>query len=154
MILRRRRKLPNPVAGTPAGSLGRPHRTLDSVVARYALTVMLLTSGLSSGQDGVAIADDPAMFSERFRVEFREMNETFADFGFELDVIEGERPSLAAIIDKYGDADREDEVEVIIGFGPGETRETLTFHYFRDVGFGVRPADPEQLVLVVKRREG
>ncbi len=124
------------------------------MVAHYVLTVLLLASGLASGQNGAEIANDPAMFSERFRVEFREMNETFAEFGFELDVIEGERPSLAAITDKYGEPDREDEVEVIIGFGDRERRETLTFYYFRDVGFGVRPADPEQRVLVVKRREG
>ena len=120
----------------------------------HPATVLLLASGLALGQDGIEIANDPTMFSERFRVEFTEMNETFAEFGFELDVIEGERPSLAAITDKYGEPDREDEVEVIIGFGANERRETLTFHYFRDVGFGVRPADPEQLVLVVKRREG
>ena len=82
------------------------------------------------------------------------MDETFAEFGFELGVIEGEQPSLATITDKYGEPDREDEVEVIIGFGDRKRRETLTFYYFRDVGFGVRPADPEQLVLVVKRREG
>jgi hypothetical protein len=124
------------------------------VVARYALTVFWLASGLASGQDGVEIAADPAMFSERFRVEFKEMNETFAEFGFELEVIEGERPSLAAITDKYGEPDRKDEVEVITGFGNSEARETLTFYYFRDIGFGVRPADPEQFVLVVKRREG
>ena len=121
----------------------------------YALTVvLLLASGLASGQDGAEIADDPAMFSERLRVEFRDMNETFAEFGFELDVIEGERPSLATITGKYGEPDREDEVEVIIGFGDRERRETLTFYYFRNVGFGVRPTDPERRVLVVKRREG
>lgn len=124
-------------------------------MAPFALTVVLfLASGLTSGQDGAEIADDPTMFSERFRVEFRDMNETFAEFGFELGVIEGERPSLATITDKYGEPDREDEVEVIIGFGDTERRETLTFYFFRNVGFGVRSTDPEQLVLVVKRREG
>ena len=125
------------------------------MVAPYAMTVvLLLASGLALGQAGAEIADDPAMFSERFRVEFRDMNETFTEFGFELGVIEGKRPSLATITDKYGEPDREDEVEVIIGFGDRQRRETLTFYYFRDVGFGVRPADREQLVLVVKRREG
>lgn len=124
------------------------------MATRYALAAWLLASGLAVGQDGFAIADDPTLFSERFRVEFREMNETFAEYGFELEVIEGERPSLAAITAKYGEPDREDDVEVIIGFGAREERETLTFYYFRDIGFGVRPADPEQLVLFVKRREG
>ena len=124
------------------------------MATQYAVAVLLLVSGLASGQDGFEIADDPTLFSERFRVEFREMNETFSDFGFELEVIEGERPSLAAITTKYGEPDRRDDVEVIVGFGAREKRETLTFYYFRDVGFGVRPADPDLLVLFVKRREG
>ena len=124
------------------------------MATQYAVAVLLLVSGLASGQDGFEIADDPTLFSERFRVEFREMNETFSDFGFELEVIEGERPSLAAITTKYGEPDRRDDVEVIVGFGAREKRETLTFYYFRDVGFGVWPADPDLLVLFVKRREG
>jgi len=121
-------------------------------VARYGLTVLLLASGLASGQDGAEIAEDPGVFSERFRAEFRNMNETFAEFGFELEVIESERPSLAVITETYGEPDDDEEVAVIVGFGDREVKETLTFYYFRDVGFGVRPADPEQLVLVVKRR--
>ena len=36
---------------------------MDTVVAPYALTVvLLLASGLALGQDGAEIADDPAMF--------------------------------------------------------------------------------------------
>ena len=121
-------------------------------MARYGLTVLLLASGLAPGQDGAEIADDPRVFSERFRTEFRNMNETFAEFGFELEVIESERKPLAVITETYGEPDDDEEVDVIVGFGDGEVKETLTFYYFRDVGFGVRSADPEQLVLVVKRR--
>ena len=118
------------------------------------LSVLLLATGLAQSQDGEEIARDPRMFSERFRTEFGEMSQRFAEFGFELDVLEGERPSLAAIIVAYGQPDTEEEVDVIIGFSDREERETLTFHYFREIGFGVRPSDPEQLVLVVKRRQG
>ena len=123
-------------------------------MARYGLTILLIASGLASGQDGAEIADDPVVFSERFRAEFRNMNETFAEFGFELEVFEGERPSLTVITETYGEPDDDEEIAVIVGFGNREVKETLTFYYFRDVGFGVRPADPEQLVLVVKRRPG
>jgi hypothetical protein len=121
-------------------------------VARYGLTVLLLASVLVSGQDGAEIADDSRIFSERFRAEFRSMNETFAEFGFELEVFERERKSLSAITETYGEPDDDEEVDVVVGFGDREVKETLTFYYYRDVGFGVRPADPEQLVLVVKRR--
>lgn len=82
------------------------------------------------------------------------MNETFADFGFEIEVIEGEQPTLAAIIAKYGDPDRSDEVEVVLGYGGNERPATLVFYYYGDVGFGVLPDDSEQLVVRVKRREG
>ncbi len=118
------------------------------------LGVLLLATGLAQGQDGEEIARDPRMFSERFRTEFGEMTKRFAEFGFELDVLEGERPSLAAIIVAYGEPDAEEEVDVITGFSDREVRETLTFYYFDEIGFGVRPSDPEQLVLVVKRRQG
>lgn len=121
-------------------------------MARYGLTVLLLASILVSGQDGAEIADDSRIFSERFRAEFRSMNETFAEFGFELEVFERERKSLSAITETYGEPDDAEEVDVVVGFGDREVKETLTFYYYRDVGFGVRPADPEQLVLVVKRR--
>ena len=120
----------------------------------WVLSVVLLATGPAQGQDGEEIARDPRMFSEGFRTEFGEMIERFAEFGFELDVLEGERPSLAAITDAYGTPDAEEEVDVIIGFRDREATETLTFYYFRMIGFGVRPSDPEQLVLVVKRREG
>ena len=121
-------------------------------MARYGLTVLLFASSLASGQTGAAIADDPRIFSERFRAEFRNMNETFAEFGFELEVIESERKSLTVITETYGEPDDDEEVDVIVALGGREARDRLTFYYFGEIGFGVRPADPEQLVLVVKRR--
>ena len=70
------------------------------------------------------------------------MNETFADFGFEIEVIEGEQPTLAAIIAKYGDPDRSDEVEVVLGYGGNERPATLVFYYYGDVGLGSCPTTP------------
>ena len=118
---------------------------------RMFMTVLLMPI-LVSAQDGAAIAEDPEMFSERFRVEFRDMNDTFGDFGFELELIEGERPALAMITEKYGETEDEDEVELSLGVGDRERRMTLRFYYYRDIGFGVLPSDPAQLVMVVKRR--
>lgn len=116
------------------------------------LSALFFITGLGQGQDGEEIAYDPKMFSERFRSEFEEMTERFAEFGFELDVLENEQPSLVAITDAYGQPDAEEEVDVIIGFRDREETETLVFYYFHQIGFGVRPSDPEQLVIVVKRR--
>ena len=118
------------------------------------LVTLCLVPSVESAQDGALIADDSELFSNGLRTEFQEMNETFADFGFEIEVIEGEQPTLAAIIAKYGDPDRSDEVEVVLGYGGNERPATLVFYYYGDVGFGVLPDDSEQLVVRVKRREG
>ena len=117
------------------------------------LAIIVLTGSFPRAQDGAGIADDPELFSERFRAEFRDMNATFAEFGFEIDVFEEPRPSLATIAMKYGEPDRSDEVAVVLGTGAEERRVTLTFYYYEDVGFGVLPDDPDQRVLRVKRRE-
>lgn len=122
-------------------------------MASRVRVAVLLVFGLLSGQDGADIANDPTLFSETFRAEFSEMNQIFADFGFELEVI-GERPPLSAIIDKYGEPARNEDVDVVLGSRDGEARVTLTFYYFRDIGFGVRPDDADRLVMMVKRREG
>ena len=105
-------------------------------------------------QNGAAIADDAELFSARFRIEFQEMNDLFADLGFEIEVINGEQPTLGTITTKYGDPDRSDDVEVVLGYGATERPATLTFYYYDDIGFGVLPDDSEQFVVRVKRREG
>ena len=61
------------------------------------LVTLCLVPSVESAQDGALIADDSELFSNGLRTEFQEMNETFADFGFEIEVIEGEQPTLAAI---------------------------------------------------------
>ena len=40
-----------------------------------------------------------------------------------------------------------------LGFGEREARATLRFYYYGDVGFGVLPDDPDEVILRVKRRE-
>ena len=122
--------------------------------AVYALVTLCLVSTLGWAQDGALIADDGELFSVRFRTAFQEMNDTFAEFGFEIEVAEGEQPALGAITAKYGDADRSDVVEVVLGYGANERPTKLVFFYYGDVGFGVLPDDSQQLVVRVKRREG
>jgi hypothetical protein len=82
------------------------------------------------------------------------MNDTFADYGFEIEVIKGEQRALSAITAKYGDPDRSDDVDVVLGLGANERPATLVFFYYGAVGFGVLPDDSQQLVVRVKRREG
>lgn len=120
------------------------------------LATVFLVPTLGWAQDGAGalIAGDGELFSVGLRAEFQEMNETFADFGFEIEVIQGEQPTLAAIIAKYGDPDGSDEVEVVLGYGQHERPATLVFYYYGEVGFGTLPDDVEQLVVRVKRREG
>ncbi len=55
---------------------------------------------------------------------------------------------------KYGEPDRAEDVDVVLGYGASERDATLTFHFYGDVGFGVLPDDPERFVVRVKRREG
>ena len=119
-----------------------------------ALATYCLVPTLGWAQSGAVIADDAELFSVGLRAEFREMNDTFAELGFEIEVLHGEQPTLGVIITKYGDPDRSDDVEVVLGYGANERAATLTFHYYGDVGFGVLPGDSEQLVVRVKRREG
>ena len=131
--------------------------TLDIVRFRSAvcaLVTVCLVPTLGWAQDGALIANDGELFSTRFLAAFQEMNDTFADYGFEIEVAEGEQPVLSAITAKYGDPDRSDEVDVVLGFGANERPVTLVFFYYGDVGFGVRPDDSQQLVVRVKRREG
>ena len=134
----------------------RRARTVRVRATACLLATLCLVPSLGWAQDGAGalIADDSELFSVGLRTEFQEMNETFADFGFEIEVIEGEQPALAAIVAKYGDPDRSDEVEVVLGYGASERPATLVFYYYGDVGFGVVPDDSEQLVVRVKRREG
>lgn len=104
--------------------------------------------------EGALIVGDRELFSGEFQEAFAEMNGTFGDFGFELEVREAERFGFARIATKYGDPDDTEDVEVTIDVAGRDTRATLRFFYFRDVGFGVRPDDPDQLVVRVKRKEG
>ena len=120
----------------------------------HMLAVLCLVPTLGWAQDGAVIADDSELFSARFRIEFREMNDLFGEIGFEIEVIDGKQPTLGAISTKYGPPDRSDDVEVVLGYGATERPATLTFHYYNDVGFGVLPDDSEQFVVRVKRREG
>ena len=120
----------------------------------YTLVAPCLVPAPGWAQDGAVIAAAAELFSARFRTEFQEMNDLFAEFGFEIEVIEGEQPTLGAITAKYGASDRLDDVDVVLGYGASERPATLTFYYYNDVGFGVLPDDAEQLVLMVKRREG
>jgi hypothetical protein len=119
-----------------------------------ALATVYLVPTLGWAQDGALIANDGELFSARFRTAFQEMNDTFSDYGFEIEVVEGEQPALSAITAKYGDPDRSDDVEVVLGYGANERPATLVFFYYGDVGFGVLPDDSQQLVVRVKRREG
>ena len=104
-------------------------------------------------QDGARIIGDGALFSSEFLAAFVDMNETFGDFGFEVETREGERVGFPAITAKYGEPEDSEDVEVVLGFGNTETRATLRFFYYGDIGFGVRPDDPDKLVIRVKRRE-
>ena len=100
------------------------------------IVLLSLVSVPAQTQDGTAIAEDPTLFSERFRVE----------------VIGGERPALSTLRAKHGDPQDEDDVELTLGFDDAARRVTLRFYYYGDIGFGVLPSDPEQLIAVVTRR--
>ena len=99
--------------------------------AACLLVTLYLMTSVVSGQDGALMADDSELFSNGLRTEFQEMNETFADFGFEIEVIEGEQPTLEAIIAKYGDPERSDEVEVVLWYGGNERPATVVFYLRR-----------------------
>lgn len=118
---------------------------------------LLVMTGSSGGAqtraDGFDIADDASLFSDRFRVEFEDMNATFGDFGFELEIRDGEQPRMSEVRARYGPADETDDVEVILFLDDREVRATLRFHYYGEVGFGVRPDDPDGPIVRVKRRE-
>ena len=103
--------------------------------------------------EGFDIAMDPSLFSSRFRTEFEDMNRTFGEFGFELEVLNGEQPRLSDVVAKYGPAPETDEIEVMLFVGDRETRATLRFYYYGDVGFGVRPDDADGLIVRAKRKE-
>jgi len=119
------------------------------------LVVILVVASAAAlpAQDGADIARDPDLFSPAFRQEFEEMDRLFREFGFELDVFDGMRPTLPAVIATYGEPERTEDLEVTLAADDGERQVTLTFHYYDDVGFGVRPDDAEQVILRVKRRE-
>ena len=120
-----------------------------------AVAVSVATSrgrvGNTQAPDGAHIASDPALFSAAVRAEFVDMNQTFAELGFELEVFQ-QPPSLADITSKYGDPDRSEDVDVMLGLGADQRRAVLSFAYYGDIGFGVRPDDPDQAVVRIKRR--
>jgi len=127
------------------------HLVPAALLMSFSVGLPMAARGQAS--DGFQIANDGALFSPRFRAEFEDMNETFGEFGFELEVLEGEQPPLDAITATYGEPRGSDEVEVILGVGDREVRATLRFYYYGDVGFGVLPSDADQRVVRVKRRE-
>ena len=104
--------------------------------------------------DGVGIVGDLELFSTEFLAAFVDMNETFGDFGFEVETLEAERVGFDDITAKYGEPEESENIEVVLGFGNTETRATLRFFYYGDIGFGVKSDDPQKLVIRVKRREG
>ena len=57
-----------------------------------AVAVSVATSrgrvGNTQAPDGAHIASDPALFSAAVRAEFVDMNQTFAELGFELEVFQ------------------------------------------------------------------
>ena len=117
----------------------------------WATALMVTAAALGQPSDGARIAADPDLFSAAVRAEFADMNQTFGDVGFELQVFE-RPPTLRAITARYGDPDREETIEVVQEGAGNDRRTELTVFYYGDIGFAVLPDDPEQVVLRIKRR--
>ena len=114
--------------------------------------ILAMVAGIAQALAGVRIAGDPELFSEAVQIEFADMNQTFGEFGCERQVFQNP-PSLHEIVKKYGEPDRSEEIDVVVGVGTDEQRATLIFSYYGDIGFGVRPDDSNQMVIRIKRRE-
>lgn len=118
---------------------------------KWAPALIVTVAAFGQPSDGTRIAADPDLFSAAVRTEFTNMNETFGNVGFELQVFE-RAPTLRAITARYGDPDREETIEVMRAGAGDDRRTALTVFYYGDIGFAVLPDDPEQVVLRIKRR--
>lgn len=137
-------------------------RVILMVMIRYrslALVVLMETANVIAGPvghvqllDGTRIASDPDFFSEAVRLEFADLNERFAELGFELEVFQ-RPPALNEIIAKYGNPERTEELKIPLGVGTDELPVSVVFSYYGEIGFGVRTGDLEQIVVRIKRRE-